>query len=105
MPAYRILPTEISVDSVVYEIRKIHEMLHVKRAQIAVQIIEYDAAFIGLKTQPSRRMFYEIELEFMKKLRAYSKRIQGSLLTIGPGRYMIFSTRGFCKISPITLHM
>lgn len=97
VPCYRMLPTETSVESVVYEIRKTYEMLHFKRSQIAVQIIEYDA-FIGFQnTAFTTDKLHEIELEFMKKLRTYAKKIQGSLLTIGPGRYMIFSTRGFLQ--------
>lgn len=98
VPAYRIFPTEISVTSAVYEIRRMYEILHFKRAQIAVQIIEYDAAFVGLaNTVFTTDKLHEIELEFMKKLRTYTKKIQGSILTIGPGRYMIFSTRGFLQ--------
>jgi len=98
VPAYRILPTEISVESSVNEIRRMYEMLHFKRAQIAVQIIEYDAAFAGLaNTAFTTHKLHEIELEFMNKLRSYSNKIQGSYLTIGPGRYMIFSTRGFLQ--------
>ena len=98
VPTYRIFPTEISIDSAVYEIRKIYEMLHFKRAQIAVQIIEYDVAFAGLQnTAFTTDKLYKLELEFMEKLRTYTKKIQGSILTIGPGRYMIFSTRGFLQ--------
>ncbi|HHT7190317.1 TPA: ArsR family transcriptional regulator [Bacillus cereus] len=98
VPAYRIFPTEISVDSTVHQIQKMYEMLHFKRSQIAVQIIEYDAAFVGLaNTAFTTDKLHEIEIEFMKKLRTYTKRIQGSILTIGPGRYVIFSTRGFLQ--------
>lgn len=98
VPAYRIFPTEISVDSAVFEIRRMYEMLHFKRAQIAVQIIEYDAAVVGLQnTAFTTDKLYKLELEFMKKLRIYSKKIQGSILTIGPGRYVIFTTRGFLQ--------
>ncbi|MEK4487351.1 ArsR family transcriptional regulator [Psychrobacillus sp. FSL H8-0484] len=98
LPAYRIFPTEISVDSVVSEIRRMYEMLHFKRAQIAVQIIEYDAAFVGLpNTAFTNDKLHELELEFTKKLRTYTKKIQGSILTIAPGRYVIFSTRGFLQ--------
>ncbi|WHY93269.1 HTH domain-containing protein [Neobacillus cucumis] len=98
VPVYRIFPTEISVTSAVYEIRRMYEMLHFKRAQIAVQIIEYDAAFVGLaNTAFTTDKLHEIEIEFMKKLRTYAKKIQGSILTSGPGRYVIFSTRGFLQ--------
>lgn len=98
VPTYRILPTETSVDSVVYEIRRMYEMLHLKRAQIAVQIIEYDTAFVdSANTAFTTDKLHEIELESMKKLRTYAKKIQGSILTIGPGRYVIFSTRGFLQ--------
>ena len=96
--AYRMFPTEVSVDSAVSEIRRMYEMLHFKRAQIAVQIIEYDAASIGMSnTAFTTDKLLEIELEFTKKLRTYTKKIQGSILTIGPGRYVIFSTRGFLQ--------
>ncbi|EPD52204.1 hypothetical protein HMPREF1210_01557 [Paenisporosarcina sp. HGH0030] len=98
VPAYRLIQTEISVESAVNEIRRMYEMLHFKRAQIAVQIIEYDAAFAGLaNTAFTTHKLHEIELEFMNKLRTYSNKIQGSYLSIGPGRYMIFSTRGFLQ--------
>lgn len=96
--AYRMFPTENSVDSVVHEIRRMYEMLQFKKAQIAVQIIEYDAAFVGLpNTAFTTDKLHEIELEFTKKLRTYTKKVQGSILTIGPGRYAIFSTRGFLQ--------
>ncbi|MEH7401847.1 ArsR family transcriptional regulator [Gottfriedia acidiceleris] len=98
VPAYRIFPTETSVISAVYEIRREYEMLHFKRAQIAVQIIEYDAAFASMaNTAFTTDKLHEIEVEFIKKLRAYAKKIQGSILNSGPGRYVIFSTRGFLQ--------
>ncbi len=98
VPTYRIFPTEISIDAAIYEIRRINEMLHFKRAQIAVQIIEYDVAFSELQTTAfTTEKLYKLELEFMEKLRMYTKKIQGSILTIGPGRYVIFSTRGFLQ--------
>jgi hypothetical protein len=98
IPAYRVFPTETSIDSAVSEIRRMYEMLHFKRAQIAVQIIEYDAAFVGLpNTAFTTDKLHELELEFTKKLRTYTKKIQGSILTIGLGRYAIFSTRGFLQ--------
>ncbi|QFG00267.1 ArsR family transcriptional regulator [Psychrobacillus glaciei] len=96
--AYRMFPKENSVDSVINEIRRMIEMLQFKKAQIAVQIIEYDAALVGLpNTAFTTDKLYEIELEFTKKLRTYTKKVQGSILTIGPGRYAIFSTRGFLQ--------
>ena len=98
IPAYRILPTEVSVDAAVYEIRRVEEMLHVKRAQIAVQIIEYDVAFQELKnTALTTDMLYKIEQDYMNRLRAYTEKVHGSILSIGPGRYAIFSTRGFLQ--------
>lgn len=98
IPAYRLFPSEITVESTVNEIRRTYEMLLFKRAQIAVQIIEYDAAFGDLtNTAFTTHKLQEIELEFTNKLRTYTNKIQGSYLTIGPGRYMIFSTRGFLQ--------
>ncbi|WP_369900820.1 ArsR family transcriptional regulator [Bacillus manliponensis] len=98
VPAYRVFQTELSVESAVNEIRRMYEILHFKRAQIAVQIIEYDTAFVDVtNTVFTTDKLHEIELESMKKLRTYAKKIQGSILTIGPGRYVIFSTRGFLQ--------
>ncbi|MFJ7936283.1 hypothetical protein [Sporosarcina sp. NPDC096371] len=83
IPAYRLFPTQNSVDSVVMEIRRVYEMLHFKRAQIAVQIIEYDAAFIGFQNIAfTTEKLHEIELEFLKNLRIYTKKFKDLFLQL-----------------------
>lgn len=98
IPAYRIFPTEISMESAVSEMRRVYETLQFKKSQIAVQIIEYDVVMHEQDTTAlTTQHLHDVERQFMQQLMPYVKQVQGSILTIGFGRYAIFSTRGFLQ--------
>lgn len=96
-PIYRVLPTSTGVSTVVNMLLRTNEMLHFKDSQIAVQMIEVDS-FLGLATDTfSTDEIYKIEIKIREKLLKYAKMLQGSLKTAGPGRYVIFTTRGLLR--------
>jgi hypothetical protein len=97
VPAFRVLPAQSAVISTLALIRQTHETLHFKDSQIAVQMIEFDS-FSGLtKDTFSMDEILKIEIKMTEKLLEYAKKVNGSLKAAGPGRYMIFTTRGILQ--------
>lgn len=93
VPAFRVLPTVASVESVLNLILRAKEALHFREAQIAVQMIEVDT-FLGLiKNKFVTDELYKLELQVTEKLLRYARKVRGSLKQAGPGRYVIFTTR------------
>ncbi|MGP3562275.1 ArsR family transcriptional regulator [Geobacillus sp. BK01] len=97
MPVYRVLPARSSVEAVVQTIIRTGEMLRVQDAQIAVQMIEVDSMTATSPETFSSDEIYKMELKTTEKLLQYTKKVQGSLKSVGPGRYVIFTTRGALK--------
>jgi hypothetical protein len=97
MPVYRVLPARSAVEAVVQTIIRTGEMLHVQDAQVAVQMIEVDSMMITSPEAFSTDEIYKMELKATEKLLQYTKKVQGSLKCAGPGRYVIFTTRGALK--------
>lgn len=94
VPVYRVLPTISAVESIINLVFRTNEMLHFRDTQIAVQMIEIDS-FAGLaKDSFSTDEIHKIEIKITEKLLKYAKKLHGSLKTAGPGRYVIFTTRG-----------
>ncbi|NGQ96189.1 ArsR family transcriptional regulator [Brevibacillus sp. SYP-B805] len=94
VPVYRVLPTRTGVHSIISMLLRTYEMLHFKDTQIAVQMIELDS-WKGLpKGTFSTDEIHNLEIKTTEKLLRYAKRLQGSLKAAGPGRYVIFTTRG-----------
>ncbi|MGG6437712.1 winged helix-turn-helix domain-containing protein [Saccharococcus caldoxylosilyticus] len=97
VPVYRVLPARATVESVVQMIIRTGEMLDIQNAQIAVQMMEVDS-LSALNTEAfSTDEIYKMEMKVTEKLLQYAKKIQGSLKCAGPGRYVIFTTRGALK--------
>ncbi|QHW31831.1 ArsR family transcriptional regulator [Paenibacillus rhizovicinus] len=97
VPVLRVIPTEASVQAALAEASRTWETLRYMDAQIAVQLVETDP-YAGLTrdTFGSDELF-RLELTVSESLLDYSRRLQGSLKTISPGRYAIFTTRGILK--------
>ncbi|WP_085524364.1 transcriptional regulator [Tuberibacillus sp. Marseille-P3662] len=100
VPVFRVRPSESAISSVLNMALRTHEMLRFKNAQIAVQMLEIDTFMSLSKDMYSSDELNHFEMKHTQELLVYAKKIQGSLKTVGPGRYVIFTTRGL--LSDIT---
>lgn len=97
VPVLRVFPPESSVQAALAEAWRTWEKLKYMDAQIAVQLVETDP-YAGLtKDTLGSDELFRMELALSESLLDYSRRVQGSLKTISPGRYAIFTTRGTLK--------
>lgn len=96
VPVYRVLPVRLSVRSMFYNMLREFDLQLVKDAQIAVQVFEFDILTDDEKIY-STDDIYNKEIQLTQKLIAYAKRIQGSLKSVGQGKYFIFTTRGVLR--------
>ncbi|GGE18419.1 transcriptional regulator [Marinithermofilum abyssi] len=94
VPVYRVLPARAAVESIIHMILRTWEMLRFKDAQIAVLMMEIDTLAGLSENMLSTDEFYNLEIKTTEKLLQYAKRVQGSLKPAGPGRFVIFTTRG-----------
>lgn len=94
IPAFRVTPAKSAIKSILNMILRTHEMLRFKDTQIAVQMFEIDPFFGLSKGMYSSDEIYNIEIKTTQKLLKYAKKVEGSLKNAGPGRYVIFTTRG-----------
>ncbi|KYD25866.1 ArsR family transcriptional regulator [Geobacillus sp. FSL W8-0032] len=97
MPVYRVLPARSAVEAVIQTIIRTGQMLQAQDAQIAVQMIEVDAMQAVSPETFSTDDMYRLEMKTTEKLLRYARKVQGSLKSAGPGRYVIFTTRGALK--------
>ncbi|MEI7025264.1 ArsR family transcriptional regulator [Paenibacillus sp. y28] len=94
VPVYRVVPTEFSVESVLNTALREQETLLFMDTQVAVQFIE-TAPYSGVPhSTHSSDELYHMEMAVNQQLLKYSKKVQGSLKMISPGRYVVFTTRG-----------
>lgn len=94
VPVFRVLPAQASVEAILNFVLRTHEMLHFRDTQIAVQMIEVNS-FVGTAMKTfSTDEIHKMEMKVTEKLLIYAKKLQGSLKSAGPGRYVIFTTRG-----------
>ncbi|WP_347862252.1 ArsR family transcriptional regulator [Salimicrobium sp. PL1-032A] len=94
VPVFRVTPATSATKSILNFIVRTHEMVRFRNSQIAVQMFEIDP-FSSLSTGVfSSDEITNIEMRNSRKLLTYAKKVQGSLKTSGPGRYVIFTTRG-----------
>ncbi|WP_255367794.1 ArsR family transcriptional regulator [Psychrobacillus sp. OK032] len=97
VPAFRVLPTQSAIVSTLALILQTHETMHFKDTQIAVQMIEFDSFSSLTKDTFSTDEIYKIEIKMTEKLLEYAKKINGSLKSAGPGRFVIFTTHGLLR--------
>jgi hypothetical protein len=97
VPVYRVLPAQPAIQSVLNLALRTYEMLHFKESQIAVQMLEIDS-YVGIAKETfSTDEIYKMEIRITEKLLKYARKIQGSLKSAGPGRHVIFTTRGLLQ--------
>ncbi|TCP27807.1 hypothetical protein EV207_11734 [Scopulibacillus darangshiensis] len=94
VPVYRVLPASSTIESVVSMMEKTEEMQLVRKSQIAVQMLELDPYSNLSKGSFSTDDLHNAEMKIWDKLYRYTKEIEGSLKHAGPGRYVIYTTRG-----------
>ncbi|WP_088228108.1 transcriptional regulator [Desulfosporosinus sp. FKB] len=94
VPVFRVLPTRLGVKEIIELILRTNETLHFKDAQIAVQMVEVDSFTRLAKDTFSTDELHRLEIKITEKLLEYAKKVHGSLKEAGPGRYVIFTTRG-----------
>lgn len=97
VPAFRVLPARSAIVSTLALIRQTQKTLRFKDSQIAVQMIEFDSFFSLTKETFSTDEIHKVEIKMTEKLLEYAKKIDGSLKSAGPGRYVIFTTHGILK--------
>lgn len=97
VPSFRVLPAHSAIISTLALIRQTHETLHFKDSQIAVQMIEFDSFSRLTKDTFLTDDLHKIEIKMTEKLLDYAKKVDGSLKSAGPGRYIIFTTRGLLE--------
>ncbi|MFJ8236773.1 ArsR family transcriptional regulator [Ureibacillus sp. NPDC094379] len=97
VPAFRVLPSQSAIISTLSLIRQTQETIHFKDSQIAVQMIEFDSFLSLTKDSFSTDEIQRVEIKMTEKLLEYAKEINGSLKYAGPGRYVIFTTRGILQ--------
>lgn len=97
VPVYRVIPTKSSVRTTIFTALQTLEMLRFKDMQTAVQFIE-----INMENRIQKDYFspYELHHQEMKafhKLLEYAMQLQGSLKSMGSGRFAVFTTRGILE--------
>ena len=97
VPVKRISLAVSSIKATTNLLLRHMEMEKFKDTQIAVQMIEIDSFANKNNFIDTSDELYHLEMRNVSDLLYYSKKINGSLKEIGPGRYAIFSTRGMIK--------
>jgi hypothetical protein len=98
VPVFRVLPAKSAVESALNMMLRVAEMQVVRDAQIAVQMFELDT-LTGSAEYRSADEMHNSEIKLTQKLIAYAAKVQGSLKSAGPGRFVIFTTRGMLRAS------
>lgn len=98
VPFYRVLPARTAVESTLNMMLRTFEMQNLRDAQIAMQMFEFDSLAGVSKEWLSTDDLYMMEMKATQKLIAYAKRVQGSLKLAGPGRFVVFTTRGMLRM-------
>ncbi len=102
VPVFRVTHTKSAIKTVLDQVLRTYEMLQIQDRQIAVQMVEVDTLSEWSNTAFSSDEVYDVEMKNIQKWIKYAKKVQGSLKTVSPGCYVIFTTRG--ELSAITGH-
>jgi hypothetical protein len=101
VPVYRIIPTRVAIHQAIRRSRQQGETLHFKRSQIAVQIIQVEDMNNIISENTFSYEVYRLDLKLQEAILEYSEAIFGSLLPLGRGNFIIFSTRGLLEDSTV----
>lgn len=102
VPVFRVTHTKAAIKTVLDQALRTYEMLRMQDRQIAVQMVEVDTFSEWSNTAFSSDELYDVEMKNTHKWIKYAKKVQGSLKTVSPGCYVIFTTRG--ELSEVTDH-
>jgi hypothetical protein len=94
IPVYRISPTRMIIRQTLNLARQQGETLHFKKSQIAVQFVQIGEME---KLIVENRVSYDVHrlnLQLQEAILDYTEAISGSFVSLGNGKYIIFSTRG-----------
>lgn len=97
IPVKRITLAVSSIKATTNLLLRHMELEAFKDTQIAIQMIEIDSLRSKNNFIDTSDELHHMEMQNVSDLLYYSKKINGSLKEIGPGRYAIFSTRGMMK--------
>lgn len=97
VPVFRVLPSVLTIKSILNRILQACAMQKSMDNQIAVQIIELDPLHTATDSHFSIDQLYKQEYKTAEKLLRYSQKVQGSFKPLGSGRFVIFTSRGMLR--------
>lgn len=97
IPVYRIIPTRRDIREIINRSRHQGETLHFKKSQIAVQIIQVEDMNTIINEDTFSYEVHRLDLKLQEAILDYSEAIFGTMLTLGRGNFILFSTRGLLE--------
>ena len=94
IPTFQVLPTKSAINNKLNTLMLNFELEKSQKAQIAVQIIEFDLENKIPKNLYFADEFLNLEMKITTNLLKYAKKLNGSLKNGGMGRFLIFTTKG-----------
>lgn len=94
IPVYRITPTRANIRHTFKTAYQLWETQHFKQSQIAVILIQ-TGNMVNATDHPTLSYdLHRLNLELQSPILAYAESISGSFVSLGTGKFCIFSTRG-----------
>ncbi|MFM1652289.1 hypothetical protein ACI7RC_09325 [Brevibacillus sp. B_LB10_24] len=100
IPVYRITPNRMTIRSMLNLARTAGETLHFKKSQIAVMLIELSGLETLIGENKSAYDVSRLHLRLQDTILDYVEEVSGSFISLGNGKYLIFSTRGAIEGNP-----
>lgn len=94
VPVYRITPNRMTIRSMLKLAKHKGETLHFKKSQIAIQVIEIEAMDKLIGENKSSYDVHRLDLRLQGIILDYVEALSGSIVALGNGKYIVFSTRG-----------
>lgn len=94
IPVYRMSFNRMTFRDIFHFICQEGETLHFKRSQIAVQLIEISDDEKTIEKYPNSYEILRLDLKLQEMILDYTETISGSFVSLGNGKFIIFSTRG-----------
>lgn len=94
IPAYRITPTRMIIRQTLNLARQKGETLHLRKSQIAVQLVQIGNMEKLMTDNGASYKVHRLNLQLQEAILDYTEAIAGSFVSIGNGKFIIFSTRG-----------
>lgn len=94
VPAYRITPTRMIIRQTLNLARQKGETLHLRKSQIAIQLVQIGNMEKLVTGNVASYKVHRLNLQLQEAILDYTEAIAGSFVSLGNGRFIIFSTRG-----------